>query len=471
MPETSLETVAIPTDFGQAETAVTGYRHRVARLIRSAYFTNAAWATIGAGAGQGLQFLGSVIAARLLGPRHFGELGIIQTMLNTLLTAATLGLGVTATTHVARWRGRENRRVAGVIAFSTLVATASGGLSGAGVFLAADKIAAGWLGAPHLAQDIRVAAVLLFFVVVNGSQTGIIAGFEAFKSLAAGNSLRGVAACIGIALGAYFGGVRGALLGSLAAAVLGYVIFNRIIRAQCKAAGIRPTIGSALPEAAALLGFALPVLLSGLTMAPAIWIANSFLATKTDYRQLGLFQVAMHWQIIILFISGCVSGVALPRLAQVAAADKQQFSRLVRLNYLLMVGSAGACAMFVIAGAKLICRLYGSQYDGATSVLIVLAISSVIASANYVPGNVVWAIGAVRVGAVLNLVPATVLVLSSWYLSPIGAQGLAAAYLISGLVHTCVTVPYVWIVCRRRSRSEAGAHGVLSLQNAEAGTP
>ncbi|MHC4330621.1 MAG: oligosaccharide flippase family protein, partial [Planctomycetota bacterium] len=85
---------------------------------------------------QGMRFLAFVIVARILGKTGFGELGMIQHTVSMFGIFAGLGLGITATKHVAEFRSADPARAGRIIALSSVTALISGGLVCITVFFA-----------------------------------------------------------------------------------------------------------------------------------------------------------------------------------------------------------------------------------------------------------------------------------------------------------------------------------------------
>jgi hypothetical protein len=76
-----------------------------------------------------------------------------------LQTFAVAGLGITATTFVARWRHSEPVRAGRVIASSYGIALFSGGLFLVGLLVSADFVANTGLATTELAGKLRIAGV------------------------------------------------------------------------------------------------------------------------------------------------------------------------------------------------------------------------------------------------------------------------------------------------------------------------
>lgn len=112
-----------------------------ANSLRRRFIKGALWSVAAAVVSQGMRFLAFVIVARILGKTGFGELGMIQHTVSMFGVFAGLGLGLTATKHVAEFRSVDPARAGRIIALSSVVALISGGLVGIAVFFASPYLA------------------------------------------------------------------------------------------------------------------------------------------------------------------------------------------------------------------------------------------------------------------------------------------------------------------------------------------
>jgi len=165
----------------------------------------------GAVISRGLMLAASVLVARILGKTGFGELGMIRSTVGMFGVFAGFGLGLTATKHVAEFRRSDPERAGRIIGLSGLFVMLTGGLMALGLFIFAPWLAEHTINAPHLASLLRIGAVILFINVLNGAQTGALAGFEAFKTIAYVNLFVGLISFPILVCGAYFGGLTGAV--------------------------------------------------------------------------------------------------------------------------------------------------------------------------------------------------------------------------------------------------------------------
>ncbi len=165
---------------------------------------------------------------------------MIQSTVGMLGIFAGLGLGLTATKYVAELRSRDPERAGRIIALGCAVAIVSGGLLALGLLAYAPFLAAKTLNAPALADELRIASVLLFFNAFNGAQTGALAGFEAFRAIARINLARGLVTFpITVAL-VLLWRLPGAIWALAVTAAVTCLLSQLSLRRHCAALGIRP---------------------------------------------------------------------------------------------------------------------------------------------------------------------------------------------------------------------------------------
>ena len=186
---------------GQIEASPIGYR-----LARGAF-----WSLTGSIIARGLGLLSGIVVARVLGKAEFGQLGMIQSTVGMFGVFAGLGLGLTATKHVAEFKTTDPARAGRIIGLSSLVSWGSGTVVTAILFFLSPWLAAHTLAAPELSGLLQLGCLLLLLGGVNGAQTGALAGFEAFKAIARVSLIVG-AISLPITIGCVvYLGVRGAV--------------------------------------------------------------------------------------------------------------------------------------------------------------------------------------------------------------------------------------------------------------------
>src|SRR5215469_3219218 len=191
-----------------------GFKRRIeassfaTRLIRGTF-----WSLVATVFSRLLGLAASMLVARMLGKIGLGELGIVQSTVGMFSALAGLGLGLAATKHIAEQRVHDPASAGETIGFLSLISWTSGGFMTLLVLLFAPWLAAHSLAAPKLAPVLQEGSLLLLFGVINGVQTGVLSGFEAFKTIARVNLISGFANFPILVIGAWFGGLAGVVCG------------------------------------------------------------------------------------------------------------------------------------------------------------------------------------------------------------------------------------------------------------------
>lgn len=428
-----------------------------ARLTRGVF-----WSLMGAVISRGLALTASIACARFLGKNGFGEFGIIQSTVGTFGIFAGLGLGLTATKFVAEFRERDAPKAGRILALSAVAATVSGSMMALLLVIVAPYLAANTLAAPHLARPLAVGAGLVFFGALNGAQTGALAGFEAFRSIANVNVATGLSSFPLIVVGVWRWGLSGAVWGMVAAMALNWLVNNYALRKQCSCAGIDYDFKSCGKERSVLYKFSLPAFLASIVLGPTLWMCNALLVHQPDgYSQLGLYAAADRWRLLILFVPTSVLSMVVPVLSNLyGSGTDSSFRRVFRAHLWLSFGLAMAPALVVSAFALPIMSLYGLPFRGGWPVLIVLGWAAIPEAVSYI--YMARLICAQRMWwrFALDLQLACGLLLLAWWLIPRwGAFGLAMAY---GTATSALCASQILV--GRRLRSELEQAGAEPLQ-------
>jgi len=402
--------------------------------LRARFTLGAFWSLAGAVIFRGLTLGASIVCARLLGKTSFGELGMIQSTVGMFGIFAGLGLGLTATKYVAEFRDRDPAKVGRVLALSALVAFLSGSVMTILLILMAPSLAAGTLAAPHLATPLVIGSGLIFFGALNGAQTGALAGFEAFRTIAVINSLAGICSFPLITIGVWRLGLHGAVIGLVAALGVNWLLNNLALRRECQRTGISYRFGSCYREWGVLHRFSLPAFLASIVVGPAMWICNALLIKQPDgYAQLGVYTAADRWRLLILFIPASVFGMVVPVLSNLyGSGDQMGFKRVFRANLLLNSCLALIPAGIIIVFARPIMSVYGGSFRTGSPILVILALSALPEALNTILGHALIVADAMWWRFAFDLVLAGALLALAWMLIPAwGAAGLASAYCVA----------------------------------------
>ncbi len=413
--------------------------------LRARFARGVAWSFAGAAISQGLSLVASIIAARMLGKVAFGELGIIVSTVGMFGVFAGFGLGVTATKYVAEFRDTDRARAGKIIGMSWMVTVGTAIATAALLFFISPYLAVHTLNAPHLVEELQIGCALLFFNAVTGAQTGTLAGFEAFRTIARVNFLRGLVSFPLIVGGVYFGGLRGAILGYVATAALGS-LFNYIaLRTKAQEAAVPITYRCIGSEFHILWSFSLPAVLAGSMVAPVTWVANALLVNQPNgYAEMGLFNAATQWRTALMFIPGVLGQTLIPIMSHTLGLSD---SKSVKKTLLAAIGINGLAVIFpgaILAGlSPLIMEQYGAGFRDGWPVLIACLITAGLVASASPAAALITASGKMWIGFVMNLGWAVVFLSGVWLMVKWGATGLGMAYAISYGIHAAWVFFYV----------------------------
>ena len=399
--------------------------------LRARFAAGAFWSVLGAVISRGFLLAASVVCAWFLGKEGFGALGMIQSTAGMFGIFAGLGLGITATKYVSEFRRQDPLRTGRILALSASAAFVSGSIITVLVILLAPYLAQHVLAAPQLATPLAIGAGLVFFGALNGAQTGALAAFEVFQTIARVNIYAGLASFPLIVLAVWRGGLRGAVWGSVAALAVNWALNNRALRRECAKANITYQLAGCRRELGMLHRFSLPAFLASILVVSAIWFCNALLARQPQgYAELGLYAAADKWRLMILFVPTSMFAMVLPVLSNLhGKGDGAGFQKVFRANLQLNASLAFLAAFLIAALAAPIMAVYGKSFRGGQVVLIVLAFSAIAEVLNSILGQQLIAAHQMWWRFAFDVLLVAVLVGLAWVLTPKwGALGLATSY-------------------------------------------
>jgi O-antigen/teichoic acid export membrane protein len=371
---------------------------------------------------------------------------MVQSTVGMVGIFAGLGLGVTATKYVAEFRNRDPERAGRIITLSCAVAIVTGGLLALALQAYAQVLAAKTLNAPALADELRIASVILFFNAFNGAQTGALAGFEAFRPIACINLARGIATFpITVSL-TFLWRLPGAVWALAFTAAVTCFLSQLALQQHCKALGIHLQFSSAWKERRVLWTFSTPAFLSGAMVGPVTWAASTMLVNQpSGYAQMGMYNAASQWRTAIGFIPAVMAQFALPLLSNLnGERDTSRYGKALRWNLMLTATAAAVVAVPVALAAPQIMRLYGRGFQQGWLVLTLSAVTALISCINGVVGTAILSAGSVWVGFAFNGMWGAVFLIACYSLIPMNlAVGLATSMLGAYIAHTAWQAVYL----------------------------
>jgi len=417
------------------------------RLARGVF-----WSMAGAVISRGLMLAASVLVARMLGKTGFGELGMIRSTVGMFGVFAGFGLGLTATKHVAEFRSSDPSRAGRIIALSWLVAMLTGGLMALGLFIFAPWLAEHTINAPHLTGVLRIGALILFINALNGAQTGALAGFEAFKTIAYVNLFVGLISFPILVCGAYFGGLTGAVWAMAINLGFNWLLNHIALRKEARRYNVPFTFSNCSRELSVLWKFSLPAVLAGSMVGPVNWICSAMLVNQTEgYDEMGIFSAANQWYAMLLFLPSLLGQVVLPVLSErLGQKEIKQSMRTMSLAIKTNVLLVFPLVLLASIASPYIMSLYGEGFRSGWPTLVVVLLTAGLLAVQTPVGQIIAASGKMWIGFAMNFGWALTFIVSTLLLLDLGSLGLATARIIGYVFHaTWVFAFAIWLIRKR----------------------
>jgi O-antigen/teichoic acid export membrane protein len=430
-------------------------RSLAGRVSQHQVTRNLSWQMIGALVSSAFALGSSIGVARILGREHFGEYGIVIGTIQTFAAFAAAGLGLTNTRYIAQLRKSDTETASQIIGMSMLVSCSAGILLGCALHFAAPWLATHTLGAPYLAPLLSAGAVAIVASSVNSAQIGVLAGCEAFRTLALVNVVRSAVTAAAILLGAWAAGLPGVVWAYVITTVISCIVTEYAATIERRRAGLRLGFRISAERLRILWTYSTPALIAGLVVTPAMWLAASLLVnTRGGYLEMGVFSAAFQWRTVMLFVPTNLGQVLLPIFAASSAHPNMRGQeallwKVVRANAVYTAFTAAV----IVAMSHFIMQAYGPGFARGGPVLSLIAVSTCLLCVQLPIGHVLIALGEMWLGAAMNITWGILLVAGTWLFvekKGLGAIGLALAYVLAYTAYLAWHYGVATNVIRRR---------------------
>jgi O-antigen/teichoic acid export membrane protein len=363
---------------------------------------------------------------------------MVQSTVVALTSLSSLGLGVTATKYVSEYRTKEPERAGRILGLSSLIATVAAGCFSASLLFFARALALGNDETGVLEWSLRLGAIYVFFITMNGYQAGALAGLEAFGSIARISMIFGPANVMVSGALSFWLGLKGAVLAQAAGAALLWSLYHYAVKEECRTRKIAIHYRDAWQERSILIRFSVPAAASGMAASVAMWGGNAILVKASGYAELALFTALVNIRSLVLFLPALITRVASPVLNNLLAnGDLAGYRRIFARTAMVNSGLALLLATLIAATAGCILRLFGKDFVGGNALVLILLISVVLEVLANSLFQAVFTTGSLWWGFATSLVWTAILIgITNCTASRWGASGLAFAYLAAW----CATV-------------------------------
>ena len=401
------------------------------------------WNLIATVFNQGSIIAVNIVVARIIGKHAFGEYSIVVSTLITVAVLIQLSMGYTVTKYVAEFRSIDMEKTGRVLGLCSIIAILMACLGTIVLIPAAPLLAVHAMKAPQLAIPLMIGLGYLFFSAVNGYQVGAFVGLEGYRSLAKAAIISGIITVLGIALGAWWLQLRGALIGLSATAMLRCVFHNLWLRRELRKNGLSVIYKGLRQEINIIQRFALPGALSGYLTMPAIWLGNTFLIRQQGgFEQMAIYNAAFTFKMAVMFLPQVVNNVGMSILNNhKGRGDALMYRKTFWVTLAINACSVILVALVLFGIGPIALDLFGKDFGGAFPVLKILLLAGLIEGIAISVYQVIQSHGMLWQSFMFVAAPYCMLfVVLAYYLAPLyGAAGLAVAYSAGWAVNLLAT--------------------------------
>ncbi|WP_052263353.1 oligosaccharide flippase family protein [Geobacter pickeringii] len=394
------------------------------------------WSLVGTVFARGLSVLASIVVARQLGREEFGALGIIQSTVLNISIFVSYALGMTATKHIAEFRSGDPEKAGRILSLSGFTAAFAGAVLAGSLAVGAPILAERTLAAPQLTGLLRVGSLYLFLTALNGAQTGALAGFEAFRSIARMNLIVGIVTFVCMVGGVVASGLAGAVWGLVASTAVGWLVGHRAVRREAVRFGVPLSWHGICREMPILKSFSLPAILASALYGPVGWVCSAMLVNEHNgYAQMGVFNATNQWFAMVMFLPGLLGQVILPMLAESSGAGNGRRSlRIIQLTFLANAIVVVPLVLLASLVSPWLMSLYGADFGSEWPVLVLSLVTAGILAVQTPLSQAFNAEGRVWTAFFLNLGWAAAFIVLNVLMIKWGARGLVSARLLAYLL-------------------------------------
>jgi O-antigen/teichoic acid export membrane protein len=406
---------------------------------------NATWSLSGEVIGRGASVLAGFLAARILEVNGFGQLGMIRSTIGTFSVFAGLGLGVTATCYIAKYKHSDPQTAGEILGLCRVIALVLGTVIAFALFLSAPFLSRTSLADPSLSSAVRIAAAMVFLSSMLGVEFGALSGFEGFRFLAFASGIEGITTLIATVPLAYFFGVNGAVSALVFSQFIKLIVLRKLVTSRCHEAGITISVKAFKKHLSVLWNYSIPAFLCGFMYGPAIWILNQIVVAQPNgYQMLGIMSAADQWRSLILVAPGALGTVIIPVLANLRGTHQTTYKKTVLLNFGGQFFIAFCAAIPIAIFSSLIASLYGPSFTGLTPIIAISCAIAIFHALGNAAGNALMTATSIWPNFLLNLLWAVCLIISGYFLVRLlGVAGLAISYLVAHFIQALIMLNFV----------------------------
>jgi len=390
----------------------------------------------------------TVAAARIIGAEELGKFAIVYATCVNLTGFIGDGLAATVNSHVPLSQKRTSSSqydMAGMlVSFCVLLAISLCLL----MLIAAPMLSRIISGNADLAPYVRISSLITLFLLPNTVANALLNSFE--KALpAAVAAAGGTLSAVGLGLlGALYHGAFGMCLGFAAGTMLSTLGYCILLKKYFSRIFVHIRYLKMFFKSGIFQSFTFPTMATMALGGPVHWLCMSMLGSSVaGMRQIAIFSAFFQWYSILTFIPASLTNFTIPWLAKVKL-DRENLFRAYALKVLLaniVLGAGLLGSVFMLKDHIL--ALYGKDFVGEGSVLLLLAVCGFFASLITTMNQISWASGKTWGNLLTAFAYGIAYVAGTFVFVKIlnhGVIGLIISILIASLIQGCIQAKFAF---------------------------
>ncbi len=406
----------------------------------------------------------SILVARFLGPELYGQYTLALVIPNFLFLIADLGISQGIIKFTANFNLKaETDRITRIVKNLLIIKA----LMGASVFLI-NFIFAGFFASvffqrPELTFYIRVGSTAVLFQVLYTTVLSLFVGLDKTQYNALATSIQSTAKAIIsillIVLGfGLVGAITGHIIGYVAAAVFGILMFLPIIRRKNN----QIIKSGASNDLKLILRYSAPLYISILLVGFAPFYQSVVLAIFTTDLNIGNYRAATNFLALFAVISGPITTALLPAFSKLDTSTNQKIKAFFRLaNKYTALTVIPLTILIMILSKEIVQVIYGSTYTYASTYLAMFCFLYLLVGIGYLTLPSLYnGLGETKTTLRMSLITfLTLLVLSPFLTQYYDVQGL----IISVIIATTLGTAYGTLLARKKFQIEFAKTALLKI--------
>jgi O-antigen/teichoic acid export membrane protein len=334
------------------------------------------WSVIGNGFGKTFTFVAMIFVIRILGKEVFGEFGLIRSTATTFVVFSNFGMGLTATKYIAELLHTDKERVGRIISLTYVSTFFTSLIVAIAFYFAVPWFYESQLNTPHLAEVMRLGAVLLFLSTFMGTQISVMTGFRDFRGLAITTGFIGILSLPIYVLGAGWYGIYGIMISVILCAVFNILMNSMFIYRNIKKYQLHYDFIKAYKEYPILWNSNLPIVICNILYVGMIWLVQIMLRLQHNGTiELGEYYAAQNIQIAFCFLPTLITTVFFPNLCEIGGTRQNRwYWNVVKKGLILQAAISLLILLPLFLFPNFLMRLNGDEFIGRGFILFAVGI-------------------------------------------------------------------------------------------------